>query len=95
MQEFNEINFYSPFRKTTLSISVFQCLLKTPSRPASVKSILVNSFGCDILGTAARTLAPLMNFPRASADSGGGDTSIQFINFARVGDKSLKNGDKK
>ena len=30
-----------------------------------------------------------------SEDRGGGDNSIQFINFRRVGDKSLKNGDKK
>ena len=30
-----------------------------------------------------------------SEDRGGGDNSIQFINFGRVGDKVLKNGDKK
>ena len=30
-----------------------------------------------------------------SDDRGGGDNSIQFINFGRVGDKVLKNGDKK
>ena len=29
-----------------------------------------------------------------SQDRGGGDNSIQFINFGRVGDKVLKNGDK-
>ena len=29
-----------------------------------------------------------------SEDRGGGDNSIQFINFGRVGDKSLKNGDR-
>ena len=29
-----------------------------------------------------------------SEDRGGGDNSIQFINFGRVGDKGLKNGDK-
>ena len=86
MQEFNEINFYSPFRKTTLSISVFQCLLKTPSRPASVKSILVNSFGCDILGTAARTLAPLTNFPRAAASR---MTSFQDFPILALGYRSL------
>ena len=30
-----------------------------------------------------------------SEDRGGGDNSIQIINFGRVGDKGLKNGDKK
>ena len=30
-----------------------------------------------------------------SEDKGGGDNSIQFINFGRVGDKRFKNGDKK
>ena len=30
-----------------------------------------------------------------SEDRGGGDNSIQVINFGRVGDKILKNGDKK
>ena len=30
-----------------------------------------------------------------SEDRGGGDNSIQFINFGRVGDKSFENGDKK
>ena len=29
-----------------------------------------------------------------SEDKGGGDNSIQFINLGRVGDESLKNGDK-
>ena len=30
-----------------------------------------------------------------SEDRGGGDNSVQFINFGRVGTKVLKNGDKK
>ena len=37
-----------------------------PHTGHSVQEILMKLPGCEILGTAAKTLAPLTNFPRAT-----------------------------
>ena len=53
------------------------------------------SLGVDNLINSLFVHVPNFGEVSGSEERGGGDNSIQFINIGRVGDKVLKNGDKK
>ena len=55
--------------KTDYEMS-FNCAIhSTHVQSLSTKKFEMKLFGCQIIGTAARTLAPLTNFPRAPPGS--------------------------
>ena len=51
--------------------------------------------GSNVRATLTPVHVPNFGGLSGSEDKSEGDNSIQFINFGRVGDKVLKNGDKK